>query len=71
MITAFDEYIHWLNQDARRNHKHILMAKMAKEKETQQLINAFQNGMAVAKMQQENEQIQSNSELPSMDLPNV
>ena len=47
------------------------MAKMAKEKETQQLINAFQNGMAVAKMQQENEQIQSNSELPSMDLPNV
>jgi hypothetical protein len=45
MTSALDDYIHWLQQDARRNHQHILMAKMAKEKETELLISAFNAGI--------------------------
>lgn len=44
MTSAFDDYLHWLRQDARRNHQHILMAKMAKDKETMLLIQAFEAG---------------------------
>lgn len=44
MTSAFDDYIHWLRQDARRNHQHILMAKMAQQKELEQLVMAFEAG---------------------------
>jgi hypothetical protein len=51
--SALDDYIHWLQQDARRNHQHILMAKMAKEKELSLMLEAFQAGMQFQKEQDE------------------
>ena len=48
MKTALDDYIDWLNTDPRRNHHHIMMAKMAKQKEVELLAEAFRLGMDAA-----------------------
>lgn len=65
MKTAFDDYIDWLNTDARRNHRHIMMAKMAKQKEVELLAEAFRLGMdaALQEINKANEQ-KENPELP-------
>jgi hypothetical protein len=66
MKTALDDYIDWLNTDARRNYRHIMMAKMAKQKEVELLADAFRLGMeaALQEINKANEQKET-SELPS------